>query len=122
MQRVWSCSLTLGGQLETVIEPGDAVEQVLLALLFPDFAHDFTFESADVVPVVPEITGFVLHPRGPQIARVHILLERRLDLIAGPAVEQFGETHRILDRHTRALGEALQRRMCGVAEQRNTAP
>ncbi len=83
-------------------------------------AHDFALDAADVIEAVPEIAGFVLHPRGAEIARTLIGAERRGE-IAVVDVDKLGERDGILDRHAGALRQRLQGRMRGVAQQRDAA-
>ena len=61
-----------------------------------------------------------LHPRGAEITQLLIFFERRRKIVAA-RLDLVGEADRVFHRHVAALGEVLQHRMRGVAEQRDAA-
>src|SRR5215472_4398915 len=115
----WCRRTEPGRNTEPVIEPCQAAEQVILGAIREGLPHDVTREVLGVIDV-PHITGLELEARGSYVAFKLVLREGSLK-IAVRKVDQRGEANAVLDRHAGALGHRLQRRMRGVANERNAA-
>ena len=104
-----------GGNLEPVIEPGEAAEHVFLVPGgYRLVAH--VPRNAFGVIEVPERARLQLDPRRAQYPGSLEAAERARKVAAG-RVDQLRQAEPVLDRHAGPLRQRLQRRMRGVAEQ-----
>ena len=102
-------------QRKAVIEPSEAIKHLVFVTLRPDFARHFAFDAGDVIEIVPVIAGLKLHTRGAEIARSFVPAKSTCK-ISVILMDEFSQADGVLNCHTGALRERLQRWMRCVAK------